>query len=266
MTPDTLLARLAAERTAHEQTKRELADWKDTAAERQRFADHWAGEASRLQHLLDEVHGKLVTVEGQLRTSREQCDDMAAILMPETWWDDDLQFDSPEEAADDMSLAVGDEFDLQAAVYWPEKYRVTKIDDEGEYECERIAGKPMVAKSYAQIRAELAQAREQLRDHEEREAACCPEDVGFEEYISVLERRLSKPWMPMESAPIDGTRILVDFGQRGVHAVSWKEGKGIVTWCVDDSKHGPWPLRGYIESDVKGWQPLPAAPTVREGE
>lgn len=34
----------------------------------------------------------------------------------------------------------------------------------------------------------LAEAQKQLRDYEEREAACCPEDVGFEEYISVLSK------------------------------------------------------------------------------
>jgi hypothetical protein len=61
-------------------------------------------------------------------------------------------------------------------------------------------------------------------------------------------------WQTMETAPRDGTRILVDFGSNGVHAVSWEDD----IWSVDDQKHGPYPLRGYIETDVKGWMPLPA--------
>jgi len=32
-----------------------------------------------------------------------------------------------------------------------------------------------------------------LHAWEEREAACCPEDVGFEEYIAVLKKRLKDP-------------------------------------------------------------------------
>lgn len=65
-------------------------------------------------------------------------------------------------------------------------------------------------------------------------------------------------WISMESAPRDGTMILVDFGRIGVHAVSWTEAQhGAKGWCVDDLKFGPYALRRYIETDVKGWMPLP---------
>jgi hypothetical protein len=65
-------------------------------------------------------------------------------------------------------------------------------------------------------------------------------------------------WRPMDTAPVDGTRILVDFGSVGVHAVSWDEAcNGNTGWVVDDHKHGPYSLRGYVESEVLGWMPLP---------
>jgi hypothetical protein len=66
-------------------------------------------------------------------------------------------------------------------------------------------------------------------------------------------------WQSMETAPRDGRRVLVDFGRIGVHAVAWTQGSNgsWETWCVDDRKHGPYALRGWIETDVKGWQELP---------
>ena len=78
--------------------------------------------------------------------------------------------------------------------------------------------------------------------------------------IERLKQPVTDQWQPMETAPRDGTRILVDFGNcHGVHAVAWGEAKGIDCWYVDDNKHGPWPLRGWIETDVRGWMPLPQA-------
>jgi hypothetical protein len=72
-------------------------------------------------------------------------------------------------------------------------------------------------------------------------------------------------WQPMETAPRDGTPVLVDFGRAGVHRVLWGSGPNhdFEIWSVDDRKHGPYPLRGYIETDVKGWMPLPAQREAR---
>ncbi|GJD41361.1 WYL domain-containing protein [Methylobacterium bullatum] len=66
---------------------------------------------------------------------------------------------------------------------------------------------------------------------------------------------------PMETAPKDGTRILVEFDHNaGIHAVAWEESvSGSTIWCVDDRKHGPFPLRGYM--NALRWWPLPTAPT-----
>ena len=76
-------------------------------------------------------------------------------------------------------------------------------------------------------------------------------------------------WRGIETAPRDGTLVLVSFGCKGVRAVSWDnpweddvtEDNGI--WCVDDDKHGPYPLRGYSNEGYNSpthWQPLPPAP------
>jgi len=81
-------------------------------------------------------------------------------------------------------------------------------------------------------------------------------------------------WRPIESAPKDGRLILLNFGTKGVRAVSWDspwadpvtEENGI--WCVDDDKHGPYPMRGYnynCPTAPTHWLPLPAAPAIHEG-
>jgi hypothetical protein len=68
-------------------------------------------------------------------------------------------------------------------------------------------------------------------------------------------------WQPMETAPRDGIPILVNFGRCGVHLVSWEpsERTRYARWCVDDRKFGPYPLRGYLDTDVKGWMYPPKA-------
>lgn len=68
-------------------------------------------------------------------------------------------------------------------------------------------------------------------------------------------------WQSMESAPRDGTRILVAFRSHGVVSVAWQEAvSGIEIWCVDDFKFGPYAVRGYTETGVLGWMPLPEMP------
>lgn len=79
-------------------------------------------------------------------------------------------------------------------------------------------------------------------------------------------------WKPIESAPKDGTHILVFFNRPhlGVKEVAWDNPhysevtpeNGI--WCVDDNKHGPYPLRGYSKGDDTHWMPLPEPPTPND--
>lgn len=72
-------------------------------------------------------------------------------------------------------------------------------------------------------------------------------------------------WRPIETAPRDGSEILVSFGLRGVHAVQWCEPScsDYEIWCVDDGKHGPYALRRYNDEGPTApthWMPLPAPP------
>ena len=73
------------------------------------------------------------------------------------------------------------------------------------------------------------------------------------------------PWQPIETAPQDGTRILVSFGTMGVWLVSWTEPShdDWEIWCTDDNKHGPYALRGYSDDGPRApthWMPLPKPP------
>jgi len=75
---------------------------------------------------------------------------------------------------------------------------------------------------------------------------------------------MSSPLPPMSTAPKDGSTILVFFKRHGWVSVSWdsQEDDGpkseYAHWHVDDFKHGPYPLRGYIAEDCLGWMSLPA--------
>lgn len=62
-------------------------------------------------------------------------------------------------------------------------------------------------------------------------------------------------WQPMETAPRDGTSVLV-CTPRTMHVVYWIE-KDIEYWHVTDNKHGPFPLRGPSPTH---WMPLPEPP------
>ncbi len=78
-------------------------------------------------------------------------------------------------------------------------------------------------------------------------------------------------WQPIETAPKDGTDVLVYFGTMGVRQVSWcaphwaeHDEKDYWSWCVDDNKHSPYALRGYSDTGPRApthWMPLPAPPT-----
>lgn len=90
------------------------------------------------------------------------------------------------------------------------------------------------------------------------------------EIITALESLTPAPETPrsMDSAPRDGTPIQVYFKGRINQwvTVSWTDNensRGWPIWCVDDFKHGPYPLRGYIETDAIGWLPLPPTPETQ---
>lgn len=77
-------------------------------------------------------------------------------------------------------------------------------------------------------------------------------------------------WQPIETAPKDGTTILVFFRQHGWMSVEWNDidhgpNSEFAHWHVTDHKFGPFPVRGYCDGDDLAWMPLPAAPAP-EGE
>ena len=64
-------------------------------------------------------------------------------------------------------------------------------------------------------------------------------------------------WQPIETAPKDGTDILVMTGET-MHVVRWINiHGGFDYWAVDDNKHGPFTLRGKAPTH---WMPLPEPP------
>lgn len=75
-------------------------------------------------------------------------------------------------------------------------------------------------------------------------------------------------WRPIETAPKE-TEILVWFGPNvGVKSALYTEaiGPGIWSWCVDDEKFGPHPVRRYCSPYPTHWQPLPTPPHPSEQE
>ena len=64
-------------------------------------------------------------------------------------------------------------------------------------------------------------------------------------------------WQPIETAPKNGTDILVATGET-MHVVRWINIHGDFDyWAVDDNKHGPFTLRGKAPTH---WMPLPEPP------
>jgi hypothetical protein len=71
---------------------------------------------------------------------------------------------------------------------------------------------------------------------------------------------------PIETAPKDGREILVYFETIGWKSVMWSsdDSDGPCAWCVDDYKHGPFPVRGYARGGATHWLPLPEDPEMKE--
>lgn len=80
--------------------------------------------------------------------------------------------------------------------------------------------------------------------------------LGYEAgTLHAAEQMAKHQWQPIESAPRDGTSVLVACSH-GLYSVAWED-HNIEWWHVDDNKHGPYPLRG---SGPTHWMPLPPAP------
>lgn len=63
-------------------------------------------------------------------------------------------------------------------------------------------------------------------------------------------------WMPIESAPRDGTRIAIRFASGHEEEASWRTTYG-GEWHVKAYVHLPW----HNQAGITHWMPLPAPPT-----
>lgn len=128
-----------------------------------------------------------------------------------------------------------------------------------------LAGWPTVitAEEATALQTALAQLQTALdavtRDRDEARAE-----------VERLAREHAAEWRPIETAPRDGTTILVYFRQHGAMTVrsddehdpcdDWR------LWYVDDHKHGPYVVRGYRPGDDTHWMPLPQPPKALEAK
>lgn len=77
-----------------------------------------------------------------------------------------------------------------------------------------------------------------------------------QEAADKIETQLPRP---IETAPKDGTEILMYFQFTGWNTVRWVDGV-YCAWCVDDHNHGPYPVKLFKERDATHWLPLPKEP------
>lgn len=122
----------------------------------------------------------------------------------ECYWEDDSQFDTPENYAEESEMKVGDEFELQAAQYWPERWRVVKVPDEtsDDWDCERITAKRKDFPEYMKMKAEKEAAESALSDSERSRKELgqqlyhllfeCDNQHQITAFGGLLERRMSE--------------------------------------------------------------------------
>ncbi len=78
------------------------------------------------------------------------------------------------------------------------------------------------------------------------------------------EEEARMEWQPIETAPKDGTPILVYFPQIGTWQVSWStEVFDDGFWCVSDNKFEDRPLRGWSDPPTL-WMPVPLPVSPKE--
>ena len=93
----------------------------------------------------------------------------------------------------------------------------------------------------------------------------------YEEALAEIERLKRKGWIPIpredsdkSKPPWDGEPVLILTDHRHgsrIHRCIWTDavwGDGIYGWAVEDMKHGPYALRGFM--NVTHWMPLPELP------
>ena len=111
-------------------------------------------------------------------------------------------------------------------------------------------------------RHQVVKALEYLREENERQRF---DILAMNQSLDLLREENERlrndaeliEWQPIETAPKDGTDILVMTGET-MHVVRWINIHGDFDyWAVDDNKHGPFTLRGKAPTH---WMPLPEPP------
>lgn len=86
-----------------------------------------------------------------------------------------------------------------------------------------------------------------------------------EEVYRAMDAHRSPAWRDdIESAPRDGTRVLLYIFGLGIFCAYWEDG----VWCADDNDHDYLPIRGYggaTGRDPTHWMPLPLPPEEGRG-
>jgi hypothetical protein len=78
------------------------------------------------------------------------------------------------------------------------------------------------------------------------------------DWENAAPKQAEPSWKPIESAPKDGTDVLVHCSH-GTYVAAYIE-HNIEYWHVDDNKYGPFPLRGASPTH---WMPLPTPPEAK---
>jgi hypothetical protein len=116
---------------------------------------------------------------------------------------------------------------------------------------------------HRQIRAAAREMVSVTRSHQNDDRALLAER---DRLAAALEAARGDAWQPIETAPRDGTTVMVYFKGHGAMTVAWEDpwgdGPEAATWCVTDHKHGSYPVRGYRTGDDTHWRPLPAPPAI----
>jgi hypothetical protein len=100
-------------------------------------------------------------------------------------------------------------------------------------------------------KARLERAEDHMRRVEEAEARCCPEDVGFEEWIGVLKKRLDEALRasPPEAEGEDAKRL--DWLEQ-LTIPSEEINDLIRNWCVNGKRY-PEGIRAAVDAAMRVW-------------
>jgi hypothetical protein len=90
-----------------------------------------------------------------------------------------------------------------------------------------VAGEAKLLAALQQAEAERDAARAELDEWREREAACCPEDVGFDEYVAALTKQRDAARAQLNAIAHAAWEEAYEAGQRG----------SLKRWLSSDVRH-----------------------------